>query len=249
MSSEHVKQSLITLISLLVILGVTIIGLLCINSHCRELEYLTYKYYEYYHQHDGGTYILILIAIPGVTNVELHCINSHCRELEYTQDQHHLCDNIINIGVGCQNEGNQGIYYTGSAHRTEYGDTCINWRKHSHHNYLDHNHCRNPMGNSKERVWCYTGSGTTWEYCDVPFCIEPGQESMKSTEVEKQAIPVIITATIILATVSFFLAIVIFLIVANWYCNRGEKKDDTIELVEQSDSGIFSSQSTDIALS
>jgi len=182
MSSEHVKQSLITLISLLVILGVTIIGLLCINSHCR---------------------------------------------------------------VGCQNEGNQGIYYTGSAHRTEYGDTCINWRKHSQWRVIpyDHNHCRNPM--RKERVWCYTGSGTTWEYCDVPFC--NGQESMNSTVVEKQAIPVIITATIILATVSFFLAIVIFLIVANWYCNRGEKKDDTIELVEQSDSGIFSSQTTDIA--
>merc|ERR1711971_454923 len=183
MSSEHVKQSLITLISLLVILGVTIIGLLCINSHCR---------------------------------------------------------------VGCQNEGNKGIYYTGSAHRTEYGDTCINWRKHSQWTIYDHNHCRNPT-NWKERVWCYTGSGTTWEYCDVPFCIEPGQESMNSTVVETQAIPVIITATIILATVSFFLVIVIFLIVANWYCNRGEKKDDTIELVEQSDSGIFSSQTTDIA--
>merc|ERR1712032_152532 len=186
MSSDHVKQSLITLVSLIVILGVTIIGLLCINSHCR---------------------------------------------------------------VGCQNQRNKGIFYAGSAHRTKYGDPCINWKKHSGWTWTrartyDHNHCRNP--NSKEGVWCYTGLGSTWEYCDVPFCLEPGQD-MNTTVVEKQAIPVIITATIILGTVSFFLVIVIFLIVGNWYCNRGEeKKDDTIELVQQSDSGIFSSQATDI---
>ena len=139
-------------------------------------------------------------------------------------------------------------HHIASYFRTVYGDTCINWRKHSPWTYnYNHNHCRNPSRDFKERVWCYTGSGTTWEYCDVPFCLERGQESMHTTVEEKQAIPVIITATIILGTVSFFLMIVIFLIVGNWYCNRGEEKDDTIELVQQSDSGIFSSQTTDIA--
>ena len=197
-----------------------------------------------------------MLAILGATILGLLCINSH--------HQHHICDDIILKEWAARTKTTKedttqdlptGLFVVdcpkvvlcspASYFRTEYGDTCINWRKNSIRWIYDHNHCRNPM--RKERVWCYTGSGTTWEYCDVPFCIEPGQESMNSTVVEKQAIPVIITATIILATVSFFLVIVIFLIVANWYCNRGEKKDDTIELVEQSDSGIFSSQTTDIS--
>ena len=61
---------------------------------------------------------------------------------------------------------------------------------------------------------------------------------MNTTTVEKEGIPVIITATIILGTVSFFLVIVTLLIVGNWFCNRGEEMDDrTLELVPTSDSG------------
>ena len=128
--------------------------------------------------------------------------------------------------------------------RTKYGDPCINWKKHSGWTWTrartyDHNHCRNP--NSKEGVWCYTGLGSTWEYCDVPWCLKPGQESMNTTVLEKEGIPVVITATIILGTVSFFLVIVLLLIVGNWYRNRGEEKEDTLELVPTSDSGIYSS--------
>ena len=123
--------------------------------------------------------------------------------------------------------------------RTKYGDPCINWRKHSQWNY-DHNHCRNPIRNSKDKVWCYTGLGSAWEYCDVPFCLTEGQESMNTTVVEKQAIPVIITATIILATVSFFLVIVIFLIVVTW-CRNKKEEENTVELISNSDSGIYSS--------
>jgi len=84
--------------------------------------------------------------------------------------------------------------------------------------------------------------GNTWDYCDVPWCLTDGQESMNTTEVEKEGIPVINTATIILGTVALFLGIVIFLILGFWFCNSGEeKKDDTIELVPTLDSGVYSS--------
>ena len=139
--------------------------------------------------------------------------------------------------------------------RTKNGDICLNWKSHADNTaewvdirlVYDHNHCRNPTRiplnvPQKDMVWCYTGLGNLWEYCDVPWCLEPGQESMNTTTVEKEGIPVIITATIILGTVSFFLVIVTLLIVGNWFCSRGEEKDDrTLELVPTSDSGIYSS--------
>ena len=124
--------------------------------------------------------------------------------------------------------------------RTKNRDTCLSWNTHAY----DHNHCRNPTRKiePKEAVWCYTGMGNTWDYCDVPWCLTDGQESMNTTEVEKEGIPVINTATIILGTVALFLGIVIFLILGFWFCNNGEeKKDVTIELVPTLDSGVYSS--------
>ena len=35
----------------------------------------------------------------------------------------------------------------------------------------DHNYCRNPA-EYYDRVWCYTTSGTRWDYCNVPICGE-----------------------------------------------------------------------------
>ena len=107
---------------------------------------------------------------------------------------------------------------------------------------FNHNHCRNPtipgFITERERVWCYTGTGNIMDFCDVPWCSNLTAKAV----VEKEGIPVIRTATIILGVVSFFLVIVICLIVGNWYC-RGNRddKDDTIELVPTSDSVIDSS--------
>ena len=109
---------------------------------------------------------------------------------------------------------------------------------------FNHNHCRNPIipgsKTERERVWCYTGRGNIMDFCDVPWCSNLTAKAV----VEKEGIPVIRTATIILGVVSFFLVIVICLIVGNWYCScRGNRddKDDTIELVPTSDSVIDSS--------
>ena len=138
--------------------------------------------------------------------------------------------------------------------RTKNGDTCLNWKTHAANAAsgwfdirltYDHNHCRNPTRiplrvAQKDSVWCYTGLGNTWEYCDVPWCLKPGQESMNATEVEKEGIPVITTAITILVIVSIFIVIVILLIVRN-LCSKREEKDDTMELVPTSDSGMYSS--------
>ena len=117
---------------------------------------------------------------------------------------------------------------------TKNGDTCLNWKTHgdSTFDHFDHNHCRNPARGEKEKVWCYTGTGNTWDYCKVPWCLPGMEESMNTTKAEEEGIPVIVTATIILGTVAFFLVIVICLIIGSWYCNRGEEKEDRMELVK-----------------
>merc|ERR1712130_730961 len=145
-----------------------------------------------------------LVFILCLTIVGLRCINDKCR-------------------VGCQYNKTKGNDYVGDAHRTKNGDTCLSWNTHADWDIYDHNHCRNPTRKIKlkEAVWCYTGMGNTWDYCDVPWCLTNAQESMNTTEVEKEVIPVINTATIILGTVALFLGIVIFLILGSWFCNSG----------------------------
>ena len=118
------------------------------------------------------------------------------------------------------------------------------WVDQTDHTY-DHNHCRNPIRTprfvaEKEAVWCYTGLGNTWNYCDVPWCLKPGQASMNTTVVEKEGERFIITVIIILGVVSFFLVIVIFLIVVTW-CRNKKEEENTVELISNSDSGIYSS--------
>ena len=134
-------------------------------------------------------------------------------------------------------------------YRTVYGDECLNWRSPAileKHNLedrtYDHNYCRNPKRNHKqeEGVWCYTGLGNTKALCDVPRCLESGQ-SLNSTVVEKESIPAIVTATIILGIVSFFVTVVICLIAGSLCCCNKLEKSNSIELESQQDSGFVSS--------
>jgi len=177
------------------------------------------------------TLISMLLPLLG-TIFGLQCINSHCR-------------------VGCQS--NRGMDYMGNAHRTVYGDECLNWRSPAileNHGWedgtYDHNYCRNPTRRpthnykQEEGVWCYTGLGNTKALCDVPWCLESGQ-SLNSTVVEKESIPAIVTATIILGIVSFFVTVVICLIVGSLCCGNKLEKSNSIELESQQDSGFVSS--------
>ena len=137
--------------------------------------------------------------------------------------------------------------------RTEYGDECLNWRSPAiveEHNWedgtYDHNYCRNPTRRpyrnhkKEEGVWCYTGLGNTRALCDVPWCLESGQ-SLISTDVEKESIPAIVTATIILGIVSFFVIVVICLIAGSLCCCSKLEKSNSIEIESQQDSGFASS--------
>ena len=126
-------------------------------------------------------------------------------------------------------------------YRTVYGDECLNWRspailkKHRLDGTYDHNYCRNPTRRpthnykQEEGVWCYTGLGNTKALCDVPWCLESGQ-SLNSTVVEKESIPAIVTATIILGIVSFFVTVVICLIAGSWLCCNKPNRNDIMEL-------------------
>ena len=81
-------------------------------------------------------------------------------------------------GVGCQEEGTLGAYYSGTAITTNGGLTCQAWsvqEPHEHsRSYLgDHNYCRNPDGDPVG-VWCYTTDpDTNWDHCPVPRCKVP----------------------------------------------------------------------------
>merc|ERR1712234_81525 len=103
----------------------------------------------------------------------------------------------FNCRVGCQSKTTKGRDYRGNAHRTEYGDKCLNWRDPAilkiddwEDVTYDHNYCRNPKRNFKreEGVWCYTGLGNTKALCNVPWCPQPGQ-NLNRTVVEKESIP------------------------------------------------------------
>ena len=141
--------------------------------------------------------------------------------------------------------------------RTIHGDQCLLWNDspdramiEQKENY-EHNYCRNPVrkpngkrsgppGNlASDGVWCFTGRGNIWAYCDVPKCqkehttsqIESGNEnSMNVTKVERKGSSVIVTAAIILSGVSFFLVVVVSLIFSAW-C-RSTDDDETFELQE-----------------
>ena len=138
-------------------------------------------------------------------------------------------------------------------YRTKYGDECLNWRDPAilkkqdwEDGTYDHNYCRNPKRGPhrnfrpEEGVWCYTGLGNTKALCDVPWC--HGQ-SLNNTVVEKESIPAIVTATIILGIASFFVTVVICLIAGSLCCCNKLEKSEDIELPKhsQQDSGFVSS--------
>ena len=126
--------------------------------------------------------------------------------------------------------------------RTEYGAECLDWRspaileKHTWEDETyDHNYCRNPKRGphrnykQEKEVWCYTGVGNTKALCDVPWCLQPGQ-SLNSTVIEKESMPAILTATIILGIASFFVTVLICLIAGPWLCCNKPNRNDIMEL-------------------
>ena len=148
--------------------------------------------------------------------------------------------------------------------RTIHGDQCLLWNDvpewsmiEQNENY-HHNYCRNPTrkprsgkrsGNpTRSGVWCFTGRGNIWAYCDVPKCKEhtsAGQiksveeKSTNMTKVEREGSSVIVKAAVLLGGVSFFLLVVITLICTAW-C-RSTDDDDTFELQERSSSTLSDS--------
>ena len=84
--------------------------------------------------------------------------------------------------VGCQKLSTKGSDYQGSASTTRSGKTCQNWstmspHKHNFAHVGSHKKCRNPDG--QVSVWCYTtNKEQRWEHCDVPFCVEEGEQTL-----------------------------------------------------------------------
>ena len=78
-------------------------------------------------------------------------------------------------GIGCQEESDLGMYYSGTANTTESGNTCQAWtsmepHEHKSQHYGDHNYCRN-YGEYDGGVWCYTTDpNIRHEICAVPLC-------------------------------------------------------------------------------
>ena len=120
-----------------------------------------------------------------------------------------------------------------------------------------HNYCRNPVRKStsgsrsggppenpaRGGVWCFTGRGNTWAYCDVPKCRKEhtngGQieNSKNITRVEKKGSSVVVTVAIVLASVSFFLCVVLSLILKAW-C-RSKDDDETYYELQENTSHSF----------
>ena len=78
--------------------------------------------------------------------------------------------------IGCQQNSTLGRSYAGEANTTVDGFPCQRWSDTQPHNHRftyvgDHNFCRNPIGVSFSRVWCYTTDPEVQaQYCGVPFC-------------------------------------------------------------------------------
>ena len=76
----------------------------------------------------------------------------------------------------CQEGNPLGANYSGKMNVTASGRTCQVWaasqpHEHDHTEVGEHNHCRNPDGDSSG-VWCYTTDpDKDWEYCSVPRCV------------------------------------------------------------------------------
>ena len=74
-------------------------------------------------------------------------------------------------------EGNPpGVNFSGMLNVTATGRTCQVWaasqpHEHDFTDVGEHNHCRNPDGDS-EGVWCQTTDpDKEWEHCSVPLCL------------------------------------------------------------------------------
>ena len=78
--------------------------------------------------------------------------------------------------VGCQHKSTFGRDYRGTANTTVTGIPCQRWSDTQPHEHPfthvgDHNYCRNPVGTTGSKVWCYTTDPKhRAQYCSVPFC-------------------------------------------------------------------------------
>ena len=76
----------------------------------------------------------------------------------------------------CQEGNPLGASYLGRENVTASGRTCQVWAASKPHaskypHLGEHNHCRNPDGDSSG-VWCHTTDpDEQWEYCSVPICV------------------------------------------------------------------------------
>ena len=129
--------------------------------------------------------------------------------------------------------------------RTKTGKSCFPWPDHHSSSdsewvvsHYDHNHCRSPKKSERLRtvertnVWCFTGKGGAWEYCNVPKCkdleeipIDGPWIDVNATVAENNSYSVILTASIILGIADFFLVIVICTIAVSWGREKFSKKD------------------------
>ena len=83
---------------------------------------------------------------------------------------------IRSTNIGCQHNSTLGRDYRGVADTTISGIPCQKWSNTEPHDHKfthvgDHNFCRNPYGESKSQVWCFTTDPEhQQENCPVPFC-------------------------------------------------------------------------------
>ena len=83
----------------------------------------------------------------------------------------------------CGYEHLRQVDYRGTQSTSRNNRPCQNWSEQSPHKHTrtvenypdaglgDHNYCRNPDPESFSLPWCYTTSGGTWDYCNVPKCV------------------------------------------------------------------------------
>ncbi|XP_068610953.1 plasminogen activator, urokinase b [Brachionichthys hirsutus] len=112
------------------------------------------------------------------------CLNGGTSFPSLTTGQHMFCMCADGFeGTTCETvksghcyEG-LGLYYSGTASKTESGRTCEDWDSDTRQWHLSsdinsgrHNFCRNLL--FRRRPWCHVwrNQQLTWEYCDIPQC-------------------------------------------------------------------------------
>lgn len=95
----------------------------------------------------------------------------------------------------CGTISNYQMDYRGDISVTKSGADCLSWMDSVEATSLGFtplkmpgagligNWCRNPAGKSRRRAWCFIdGDEVTWEYCDVPDCLECGTQAFNKED-------------------------------------------------------------------